>query len=115
MGRGLARAVILDPFDLHGMDGCEVAAVIADKFRGLDGEAARVVAPECLAFFLAVIEAVDFGPLRPRIVRSAFQRRSRDDLQLQQALAAMTQGRADTVGAVSPPPMTITSLSLAEM
>ena len=60
---------------------------------------ARVVAEDGGRFFLAVIELVDLGPLRPGIVRRRAQRRLGQDLELHQAAAAVAHRRADAVGA----------------
>src|SRR5262249_57398981 len=85
-------AVVLDPFDFDDLDRLDVARLVAEEARGLHGVAARIASPQGLALFLAVIELVDFRPLRPGIVRGPLERRLGDDLQLQQAAAAAPPG-----------------------
>src|SRR5205807_5559921 len=85
--------------DLDGVDRLQSAGGIADELGGLNGVPARILAPERFALLLAVIEAIDFGPLRPGVVVGALQGRHGDDFQLDQALAALAQGGADAIGA----------------
>ena len=66
---------------------------------GVDEIVARIVAEDGGGFFLAVIELVNLGPLRPRIVGGAVERRLGEDLELDQALAAVAHRGADAVGA----------------
>src|ERR1043165_7120625 len=87
------------PFDADGVDFLDVAVFIADKFFRADEILARVVAEDRSGFLLAVVEFVDLGPLRPRIVGSAFHRRFRQNLELRQALAAVAHRGADAVRA----------------
>src|SRR5262249_20758793 len=72
---------------------------VADEPRRLDGVLARVVAEEGLRLFLPVVETINLRPLRPGVVRGAAHGRPRHDLQLQDAPAAVPQGRADAVRA----------------
>ena len=92
-------AILLNPFDLDDLDGFDAAGLVAEEPGGLDGIAARILAPERPGLLLAVIELVDLRPLRPGVVGGAVQRRPGDDLELHQALASLAQRRADAIGA----------------
>ena len=89
---------------------------VADELLRLDEVLARVVAEQGRGFFLAVVELVDLGPLRPGIVRRA--RPAAAWAESRTARGSCSRGAATVPTQsvpVSPPPMTITSLPLAEM
>ena len=92
-------AVVLHPLDQDGLDGLQMSVLVAEKLGGLNGVLARVCAPEGLAFLLAVIQLVDFGPLRPGIVGGAGFRRHPHDFELMETAATLPERRADAVGA----------------
>jgi hypothetical protein len=91
--------VVLLPFDLHGVDGFDVAVGVAFKFRRGGEIGARIGAEFRGGFFLAVIHLERLRPFRPRIVLGAFERRLGHDFQLHHALAAVADGSADAVRA----------------
>jgi hypothetical protein len=72
---------------------------VADELLGVDEVLARIIAELGGGLFLAVVEAIDLRPHRPGVVRGAAHGRSRHDLQLQEALAAVPHRRTDAVGA----------------
>ena len=87
------------PFDLHGVDGFDLAVRVAFKFRRGGQINARVGAEFRGGFFLAVIQLVNLRPFGPRIVLGAFQRRLGQNFHLHEALAAVAHRGADAVRA----------------
>ncbi len=91
--------LVLLPSDLHGDELFDRAVLIAvEALYGRDVRA-RIGTELSRGFFLAVIHLVDLRPLRPRIVRGAIHRRLLHDLDLREALAAVTHRGRDAIGA----------------
>ena len=90
---------ILLPLDIDDMDGLHIAVGIAFKVGGSREIDAGIVAELGSGFLLAVVHLVGLGPLRPRIVRGAAERRFGHDLKLRDGGAAVTDAGADAVGA----------------
>jgi len=67
---------VAHPLDIDQMHGLEPTLGVALEFGGR-------------GFFLAIVHAVDLGPFRPGVVRRAFVRGPRHDLDLHQAVAAV--------------------------
>ena len=93
----------------------DVAVVVTDEFLAGGQIDARIGAEARRDFFLAVVELVNLGPLRPRIVGC---RLSGGRGRISSWVKLLQPWRIDVPTQsvpVSPPPMTITCLSLAEM
>src|SRR5438093_4358633 len=67
VGHELAFFIPL-PLDLYGVDFFDAPVLIADEPLGRGEINARIIAKLCGGFLLAVSEAVNFPPFRPRIV-----------------------------------------------
>ena len=91
--------VVLLPFHLHGVDGFDVAVVVAFKLRRGREINARIGAEFRGGFFLAVIQLVNLRPFGPRIVLGAFHRRLGQNFHLHEALAAVAHRGADAIRA----------------
>ncbi len=99
---------LLAPVNADRLQRFDVAVFVADELTCLNREFARVVREGfvrnffvvelCRCFFVAVVHSEDLPPFGPRVVGSSFQRRLRNDFKRDQALAAMSQRRADAVG-----------------
>ncbi len=87
------------PLDFDGMDGFDVAMFVALEFGGGGEVNARVGAIFRGGFLLAVIHLVNLGPFGPWVVGGAIERRLRQNLDLDDATAAVTERSADAIGA----------------
>ncbi len=86
---------------VHSIPATSIAGdplVAPDEAPRGGGIAARILAPEGLRLFLAVVQAVDLRPLRPRVVGRAGVRRPGQDLQLAHVPGAQPDRGAHAVG-----------------
>src|SRR6478736_3319959 len=108
-GPGLFRAgnllrhelalVVLAPLDLDGDEFLYVTRGVADKLLHGRNVDARVGAVLGGGLLLAVVQLVGLRPLGPGVVGRALQRRLGENLDLEEALAAVAHRRADAVRA----------------
>ncbi len=91
--------VVPAPADLDGDEFLHGALGVADEFFHGGEVDAGVGAELGGGLLLAVVELVDLGPLGPGIVGGAVLRGLGENLDLQEALAAVTHGGADAVRA----------------
>src|SRR6478736_4512101 len=108
-GPGLFRAgnllrhelalVVLAPLDLDGDELPYVTRGVADKLLHGRNVDARVGAVLGGGLLLAVVQLVGLRPLGPGVVGRALQRRLGENLDLEEALAAVAHRRADAVRA----------------
>ncbi len=96
---GKAALLVLHPLDLDGVDGSDLAVLVALKMGGGGGVGAGILAEHGGGFFLAVVHAVDLGPLGPGVVGGAGFGGLGHDFQLGDAGAAVADGGAHAVGA----------------
>jgi len=93
-----ATVFVLHPLDLDGMDGGDLTVLVALKMGRRSGVSAGILTEHGGGFFLAVVHAVDLGPLRPWVVGGAGFGRLGHDFQLGDAGAAVADGGAHAVG-----------------
>ena len=89
LGDELALVVLL-PLDLDGHEFLHVARLVADEFLHRRQVDAGIGAELRGGLLLAVVHLVGLGPLGPGIVGLALQRRPRENFDLHDALAALT-------------------------
>ena len=75
-----------------------MAIFITDKLIAGSEINARIGAEASLRLLLTIIEIIDLGPFRPRIIGLARVGRPGQDFQLRESLAAVTHRRTDAVG-----------------
>ena len=94
----MARSLAF-PAHLHRDEFLHGTRRIADETLHRGQVHARIAAEPAGRLFLTVVELVDLRPLRPGVVRGTLVRRSRHDLELHEAAAALAHRGADAVGA----------------
>src|SRR5207245_11772601 len=90
--------LISRPFHVVDVELFHVAIFITDKLIAGSEINARIGAEASLRLLLTIIEIVDLGPFRPRIIGLARVGRPGQDFQLRESLAAVTHRRTDAVG-----------------
>ena len=91
------------PLDLGGVQRPDIAVPVALKRRSRGQVDARVLAEPDFGLFLAIVQPVDFGPLRPGVVGLPLFRRPGHDFELREACAAVSHCGGHAVGAGVPP------------
>ncbi len=87
------------PLNANNLDFFHMAVLVADESLGGDQVLTGIVAKHRRCFFLAIVEAVHFGPLGPGIVRGPFRGWFGQNLELDQAATLMTDRCAHTIRA----------------
>src|ERR1035437_6360780 len=94
--------LILLPFNLDDFHFLQVAVLVAKEASRGQAIDTRIIPENRFGLFLAVIQLINLLPLGPRVVCGALERRLRQNLKLDEALATVTHRGANTVSARVP-------------
>src|SRR6185295_15522783 len=92
-------SVVARPFNLRCLYAPQLTIGAANKSLARNAVAPWVLSKDGGDFFLTVVKPINFGPLRPGVVGRPLGRRSRQNFELDQTLAALSQGSAHAVRA----------------